>query len=317
MNISTKEKIYGMLFGYAIGDAFGLGTEFMTKTEVKLRYPKGLTDYSQFVNDAHRSHFRRGDWSLDTDSLLLITDHLADTGKLDAFGIAKHLQNWYHNNPNTDIPSCMHWVFRDEEYASDPIGVARRAWDGTGRFEASNEALGRALIAGIWNENPVNDAVDLTCITHADARCSSCGAIISLMARDLLYNDRMTDMEELAAEARRIDDRVLPYLRAARYGKISDFELDDEDTLWYVRKAMGSALWGLWNCSTPIEILMTIVHEGGDADTNASLALALAGLRYGFSSLPQKEIDGLLQKERLEKSAERLYNLIKERVGKD
>lgn len=50
----VKNRIKGVLFGQAIGDALGLGTEFMTKQEVDRFYPNGLTDYDQIIQDYHR-----------------------------------------------------------------------------------------------------------------------------------------------------------------------------------------------------------------------------------------------------------------------
>lgn len=45
-NIETiKNRMLGCLYGHAIGDALGLGSEFMSKDEVSKNYPGGLKSY--------------------------------------------------------------------------------------------------------------------------------------------------------------------------------------------------------------------------------------------------------------------------------
>lgn len=74
----TKDRIIdrmaGCLWGQAIGDALGLGTEFMDRDEVKRNYPyeNGLSSYDQIIQDSHRKRWRKGDWTDDTDMMLCI-----------------------------------------------------------------------------------------------------------------------------------------------------------------------------------------------------------------------------------------------------
>lgn len=45
------DRFKGCIYGQAIGDSFGLGTEFMTADEVKKAYPNGLLHYEQIIKD--------------------------------------------------------------------------------------------------------------------------------------------------------------------------------------------------------------------------------------------------------------------------
>ena len=68
----TKDRIKGCIYGQAIGDALGLGTEFMSQAEVKESYPNGLERYDQIIQDSHRCRWKQGSWTDDTDMMICI-----------------------------------------------------------------------------------------------------------------------------------------------------------------------------------------------------------------------------------------------------
>ena len=61
---SIKDKMLGCLYGQAIGDALGLGSEFMSKDEVEVNYPDGLKTYGQIIQDANRRRWAKGAWTV-------------------------------------------------------------------------------------------------------------------------------------------------------------------------------------------------------------------------------------------------------------
>lgn len=65
-------RFKGCLYGQAIGDALGLGTEGMTDEDMAWKYPHGLHHYSQIFQDRHRKRWKVGDWTDDTDMMLCI-----------------------------------------------------------------------------------------------------------------------------------------------------------------------------------------------------------------------------------------------------
>ncbi len=55
---------------------------------------------------------------------------------------------------------------------------------------------------------------------------------------------------------------------------------------------------------------MPIIHEGGDADTNAAVAGALLGAKFGYSNIPQRWLEGLVNRQELEGKVDGLIALI-------
>lgn len=96
---NIKDKIKGCIYGQAIGDALGLGTEFMTRAEVKRHYPNGLERYDPIIQDYHRQRWQRGEWTDDTDMMLCIAKASHDN-HFDIETIAHNFKNWFNGCPS-------------------------------------------------------------------------------------------------------------------------------------------------------------------------------------------------------------------------
>ena len=95
----NEDKLKGVFFGQAIGDALGLGTEFMTKAEIRRHYPHGLNDYSQIIQDYHRSRWEKGSWTDDTDMMLCIAESIVKNKEVNLADIAQNFKQWFLQNP--------------------------------------------------------------------------------------------------------------------------------------------------------------------------------------------------------------------------
>lgn len=307
--MNLRNKIKGALYGAAIGDALGLGTEFMTRAEVLTYYPEGLRHFDQIIRDAHRSQWKQGDWSNDTDLLIMLIESVIDCGKVDHLDYARKLHEWYLKDP-TDVVSIYRWMISDPEWVENPVGTAHRIWVDHNLTEATNECIYRALVSGIVSGDKLyEDTSALLSITHDDTRNVSSAMVIARMVQSLFWEDREADLDELINLCDSIDDRTIPYIQRAKEGSLEDLGLDDPDTFWYTRKAMGAALWALWHCDSPQETLTQVIEAGGDADTNASLAMFVSGLKYGYEKMP-REVDKLIQRDRLDTTIDRFCEFI-------
>ena len=74
-------------------------------------------------------------------------------------------------------------------------------------------------------------------------------------------------------------------------------DLDETYSIGYTLRTLSAALWCYWHSQSFEEGLLSVVNEGGDADTNGAIAGAILGAKFGFSSIPDYYIDNLYNEE--------------------
>ena len=86
------DRVKGTIYGQAIGDALGLGTEFMDDDEMARKYPNGITYYTDIYQDRHRRRWKIGDWTDDTDMMLCIANAVINDNGVNYTNIAQTLK---------------------------------------------------------------------------------------------------------------------------------------------------------------------------------------------------------------------------------
>ena len=337
MNPELIDKIKGLVFGQAIGDALGLGTEFMTKKQVDYHYPHRLQDYHQIIQDKHRSRWKRGEWTDDTDQMLCIIDSILSTKTINSYNIATRIYDWAFQG-GRGLGQTTYNVLTHPAFLSNPSAVAKEIWLESNKNGAANGGVMRTAILGIWQfQNPqmiTYNAEKVCKITHYDPRCVGSCVVISLAISELLKQEKNEEelLSYLAQVADTYDERIKEYIRPQKYSnfyvdeqghlmhqksvmpklssEIADLNLSEPNSIGYTLKAMGSGIWAIMYADSYEDGISQIIHEGGDADTNASVAGAILGTKFGFSSIPNPWVSGLLRKDYLEEKVDRLIKVI-------
>ena len=313
-----SDKIRGLIWGAALGDAVGLSTEFMEKSEAARAYPEAtrLSPASR-IEDRHRKRWDQGDWTDDTDQMILLLDAIIEgRGLLSTTTFAKALKRWRNggfpelgDSSGLGVGQTVNSVLEHPAFLIAPDVAADIIWRQSGCSLAANGAIMRCAAAGIfcfWNEKLVKyNAAASASVTHADPRCiSSCVCIALLLAKILAgHGICATDQRrELALSVALQASEFLEGHDVDELLRSVDVEMDGLESLklstggiGYTYKPLGAAMWAFIYSDDFRTALQAITMQAGDADSNATVAGALLGARLGFSQLPPDWLQELPQ----------------------
>ena len=87
--------------------------------------------------------------------------------------------------------------------------------------------------------------------------------------------------------------------------------MDDEKSMEYTLRTLGAALWAYWHATSYKEGILKIVLSGGDADTNAAVAGAILGAKFGIDQIPEEWRNGLLYASMLYNKVQEFYTMVR------
>lgn len=278
-----KDKMFGCLYGQAVGNALGILSEFKSKREIQNCYPESI---SQYPNN-------KGEWEDDdTNQMLCILDELQANGRIIPQSLAMRLENWLE----TDGRGCgnlVYQVIRHREFLTNPFQAAYDRWNLAHREAAPNGGLMRTSVIGLLPNNVESNAISACKVTHYDPRCIGSCVIASQIIHSLIWNQRELSHDEIKQIAAKYDDRIVEWVDLAYKGDLSDLKLEGPEGIGYTLRTLGAALWAYFHAPDFKTGLLAIVNEGGDADTNAAIACATLGAKYGLSAIPEYYIENL------------------------
>lgn len=281
------DKLKGMMYGLAIGDALGAAVEFREKGT----FPP-VTGYRG--GGPHGIY--AGAWTDDTSMALALADSIAQKGwdtkdQLERYYLWMDEGKYSHNGWCFDI-GCRTRSSLNEFHESGRVVAEYDAMsDGNG----SIMRLAPVVIAYHNHPDLLEYAAQSSATTHASPCCQQACQFLAELCRTLIgrYEDKPTADEILIdVTGDNFNEKLLSVLH-----------------YWPHKEAVGSgyvvdSLHAAFRCFCETgsfeDCVLKAVNLGDDADTTGAVAGQMAGAYYGFSAIPQSLVDGLVAKDMID-----------------
>jgi ADP-ribosyl-[dinitrogen reductase] hydrolase len=249
-------------------------------------------------------------WDDDLAQAAELARSLAARRRVDPADLKIRFLNWLRMNGRGCGALTRRALHRmDQGFA--PFDAARQAWEETGCTAAGNGSVMRcAPVALAFHDDPAaleRAALDQAAVTHWDPRARQSSLAVCAAAAALLH-DR--DPLEAALAAVRAQPKPEPELEEALAAiprlTLYDLPIRRENAFGYSVTCAQAALWAAVQPGSLESILLDIVQEGGDADTNGAAAGALLGAKHGLDAIPKRWLERIRGKDDLVELAERL-----------
>ena len=267
MNEIIKDRIKGSLYAFAIGDAMGATTEFMTKDQIKELFPEGLKD----IVGGGWLGLPRGEVTDDTEMMMAVAQAYMDAYSMNEevylLKCCENFTSWMNSHPRDVGNTCRTAII--ENGGKPPFTWIASSWDRQvrgNRRDLGNGSLMRALVPSLMGD--YNGAIDQGKLTHNN-------------------NTQDSVIREYAKIVDSLVRGSLRPLESSLWGNTLN------DPSGFVLKTYNNALYWAYHSNTLEEAIVGAVNDGGDADTIAAITGSLAGARWGFSCIPERWVEAL------------------------
>ena len=292
----------GALLGLVAGNQLGVPTEHLgTADAIRKAFPQGVTDLA--------SPPKNSPYDDDAAMALLLGESLLASKGFDATDVARRWVKWMKvdgRGIGVTTKRALTLIDRGKE----PFEAGRLVYQENPRRSAGNGSVMRCIPVALRYQDDVDRLIRVStqqaAITHADERCTWGAAAVNLAARELLHGN-IYFVEEVL---HRIGDRAPRPLREAIHRVPREAETDLPIAVageaGYVVHCVEIAFWFVTHDRSLEEALICLAQAGGDTDTNAAVAGALLGARYGETALPPRWVGQMVGAQGIAQLAEKL-----------
>lgn len=305
-----EQNIYkDILFGVSIGDALGVPVEFKSRETISQNPITDMVGFGTYNLPA-------GTFSDDSSLTFCLAESLTETFSLES--IAQKFVMWYRHNYWTPCGNVF------------DIGIATRQAILTfekgckpelaGGFDVSqngNGSLMRILpLLDIIKDLPIEERYfwtkQVSSITHGHIRSVIACFYYLEFARQLIlgtekskiYKIVKTDVLNFINRIGIVEREILIFERLlfADITKLNESEIRSSG---YVLHTLEASIWCLMTTNNYSSAVLKAINLGEDTDTTGAVTGGLAGLLYGYETIPNNWINQLARKDDINDLAER------------
>jgi ADP-ribosyl-[dinitrogen reductase] hydrolase len=276
------QRAVGALVGSACADALGAPFEFGPPGAYRQRFPAAVLGGTGELIGGGGFGWAPGEFTDDTQMALCLAESLAERRGLDPDDVRRRWQRWARSARDVGITT--------RHALAHVTDGARRAHEATGGRSAANGALMRVTpvaLAYLDDEaSCLSAALAQAAITHFDPAAGWGAALAALTVRRLVLGESV-DAAVDAAVAH------LPADQLAVFAPLLDDAWDPERapegmTNGSVWVCLAQAVWAVRRHDSFHDAVVAVVDLGGDTDTVACVAGALAGAAHSIEGVPSR-----------------------------
>lgn len=301
------------IMGVVIGDVLGMPVQFVHREQLKNTPITQVEGYGTY-------NMPPGTWSDDSSMTIATLDSIREKKSIDYDDIMYRFIGWTAKGEYT--PSGK--AFDQGNTCMEAICNYARSQDyktcgKTGEWANGNGALMRIMPVCLYSyvqhkngkitlEEAVEYVHQVSALTHNHLRSKIACGIYFFMVQAILDNGE-TLMERLqkgmdnAKSFYKSDvTNLVEWSRFGRMTNLSEFAAVPEDEIkssGYVVDSLEAAVWSLITTTSLEEGLLRAVNLGDDADTVGAIAGGLAGLFYGYNSIPAEWRKVIIKREEI------------------
>jgi ADP-ribosyl-[dinitrogen reductase] hydrolase len=276
--IMIPERAYGVMVGAAVGDALGMPLEFG-------RPRRGQDQITEMI----AGRLPAGTFTDDTEMGLALGASLADQGGFDAEDVTRRFIAWAEAGP-ADIGGQTRLALARQRRAMEqlkPIPPASAEWNSAG-----NGSIMRCFPTPLAYHDDLAECLRVAVaqgeITHPAPDCAAgCKMMVAFIWHALRVQDAPAALDQaISAGLAAADDMDAEFRTMLE--RAPERTAEELPNTGWVRHTLESAIWALSTTANYAECVIAAANLGGDADTSACVAGAMAGALYGLEGIPAR-----------------------------